>query len=152
MKKLQRLALWWVAKAWRGPMSHSLVSSGRVELEYRLVTGMAPIAIALMREMHPVSERYQTQKWRKPNLYSYIGARIAHVHIYVVIFQSGYECWSNLVWHHHRPPYGSAETLLEAFIPIHVFRCWSIFLRGDSSLWVVILFELSYLERPTDKA
>lgn len=38
-------------------MSHSLVSSGRVEFGYRLVTGMAPMAIALMREMHPVSEK-----------------------------------------------------------------------------------------------
>lgn len=37
-------------------MSHSLVSSGRVDLAKRLVTGMAPIAIALMSEMHPVSE------------------------------------------------------------------------------------------------
>lgn len=52
----KKFTSWWLARARRGPMSHSLVNSGRVEFENRLVTGMAPIAIALMREMHPVSE------------------------------------------------------------------------------------------------
>lgn len=36
-------------------MSHSAVSSGSVEFGKRLVIGIAPMAIALMSDTHPVS-------------------------------------------------------------------------------------------------
>lgn len=42
-------------------MSHSLVSSGRVEFGNRLVIGMAPIAIALISDTHPVSSNRDRQ-------------------------------------------------------------------------------------------
>ena len=60
----KRVTVWWLARAWRGPMSHSLVSSGRVDFGYRLVIGIAPMAIALMTEIHPVSERSEIrERW-----------------------------------------------------------------------------------------
>ena len=44
-----------------GPISHSEVSSGRVEFGKRLVMGMAPIAMALISDTHPVSERRRAE-------------------------------------------------------------------------------------------
>lgn len=46
-------------------MSHSFVNSGRVDVGNRLVIGMAPIAMALMSDTHPVSAKGEIEVgWR----------------------------------------------------------------------------------------
>lgn len=42
-------------------MSHWSVNSGRVDVGNRLVIGMAPIAMALMRDTHPVSVKREME-------------------------------------------------------------------------------------------
>lgn len=49
------LTLYSPDRACGGPISHPVVSSGRVEFGKRLVIGTAPIAIALISDTHPVS-------------------------------------------------------------------------------------------------
>ena len=51
----------WLGRGSMGPISHSEVSSGRVEFGKRLVMGMAPIAMALISDTHPVSERRRAE-------------------------------------------------------------------------------------------